>query len=59
MILRSFLASAALVAFVFGASMDGANKPAKPMFQSVDPSKATLVEARGQRILRRLRNEFG
>ncbi len=43
MILRSFLASAALVAFVFGASMDGANKPAKPMFQSVDPSKATLV----------------
>ena len=43
MILRSFLASAALVALVCGASMDGANKPAKPMFQSVDPSKATLV----------------
>jgi len=43
MILRSFLASAALVALVCGASMDGDNKPAKPMFQSVDPSKATLV----------------
>ena len=43
MILRSFLASAALVALVCGASMDGANKPANPMFQSVDPSKATLV----------------
>lgn len=43
MILRSFLASATLVALVCGASMDGANKPAKPMFQSVDPSKATLV----------------
>ena len=43
MILHSFLASAALVALVCGASMDGANKPANPMFQSVDPSKATLV----------------
>ncbi len=43
MILRSVLGSALLAALLFGA---GANEQAgkmKPMFQSVDPSKATLV----------------
>ena len=43
MILRSVLGSALLAALLFGA---GANEQAgkmKPMFQSVDPSKATLI----------------
>mgnify|MGYP000852928108 FL=1 len=43
MILRSILASALLAAAVCGASMNEQKDKQMPMFQSVDPSKATLV----------------
>ena len=43
MILRSILTSALLAAAVCGASMNEQKDKQMPMFQSVDPSKATLV----------------
>ena len=43
MILRSILGSALLATLLFGASANEQTVKMKPMFQSVDPSKATLV----------------
>jgi len=43
MILRSILGSALLATILFGASANEQIVKMKPMFQSVDPSKATLV----------------
>ena len=43
MILRSILGSALLAALMFGAEANEQAGKMKPMFQSVDPSKATLV----------------
>ena len=43
MILRSILSSALLATILFSASTNEQAVKMKPMFQSVDPSKATLV----------------
>ena len=43
MILRSILGSALLAALLLGAEANEQAGKMKPMFQSVDPSKATLV----------------